>query len=40
MFKRLYNGETHIDFIGKRKIWFAISGVLDAASAVGSSLVT
>jgi preprotein translocase subunit SecF len=30
--KRLYNGETTIDFLGKRKIWFAISGVLMLAS--------
>lgn len=25
---RLYRGETHIDFIGRRKIWFTISGLL------------
>jgi preprotein translocase subunit SecF len=27
-FKRLYRGETDIDFIGKRKLWFTISGTL------------
>lgn len=27
-FGRLYRGETTIDFIGKRKIWFAISAVV------------
>lgn len=31
---RLYRGETSIDFIGKRKIWYSISGLLLAASAV------
>lgn len=25
---RLYRGETNIDFIGRRKLWFAISGVI------------
>lgn len=30
---RLYRGETSIDFIGKRKIWYAISGLLILASA-------
>lgn len=25
---RLYHGDTNIDFIGKRRIWFAISGLL------------
>ena len=38
VFKRLYNGETHIDFIGKRKIWFTISGVLVLIS-IGSFIV-
>jgi preprotein translocase subunit SecF len=31
---RLYRGETSIDFIGKRKIWYGISGLLILASAV------
>ena len=26
--RRLYEGETKIDFIGKRNIWFAISGLV------------
>ena len=38
MFKKLYNGETHIDFIGKRKVWFTISGVLVLIS-LGSFIV-
>lgn len=25
---RLYHGETKIDFIGRRKVWFAVSGVV------------
>jgi len=31
---RLYRGEISIDFIGKRKIWYGISGLLILASAV------
>ena len=31
---RLYRGETSVDFIGKRKIWYSISGLLILASAV------
>ena len=31
---RLYRGETSVDFIGKRKIWYSISGLLIIASAV------
>ncbi len=31
---RLYRGETSIDFIGKRKIWYSFSGLLILASAV------
>ncbi len=27
-FSRLYHGETNIDFVGRWKLWFAISGVL------------
>ena len=29
---RIYSGETNIDFLGKRRIWFAISGVFILAS--------
>jgi preprotein translocase subunit SecF len=32
--RRLYNGETRIDFIGKRKIWFAISTAMIIVSLV------
>ena len=28
---RLYRGETDIDFIGRRKIWFTISGLIMVA---------
>ena len=31
---RLYRGETNIDFIGKRKIWFVVSGLLVTLSIV------
>ena len=31
---RLYRGETSVDFIGKRKIWYSISGLLILASAI------
>ena len=31
---RLYRGETSIDFIGKRRRWYAFSGLLIIASAV------
>jgi preprotein translocase subunit SecF len=31
---RLYRGETSIDFIGKRRRWYALSGLLIIASAV------
>jgi preprotein translocase subunit SecF len=31
---RLYRGETKVDFIGRRKIWFAISALVLVASAV------
>ena len=30
---RLYRGETSIDFVGKRKIWYSFSGLLILASA-------
>jgi preprotein translocase subunit SecF len=26
--RRIYQGETKIDFIGKRKIWFTLSAVV------------
>ena len=32
---RLYTGEKSIDFIGRQKLWYAISGVLIALSLVG-----
>ncbi|MFP5297534.1 MAG: protein translocase subunit SecF [Actinomycetota bacterium] len=32
--RRLYRGETDIDFIGRRKVWFAISGLLLAFCSV------
>lgn len=31
---RLYRGETSVDFIGKRRIWYSISGLLILASAL------
>ena len=31
---RLYRGETSIDFIGKRRRWYALSGVIIALSAI------
>ncbi|MGH2757668.1 MAG: protein translocase subunit SecF [Actinomycetota bacterium] len=31
---RLYRGETRIDFIGRRKLWFAISGTIVAVCIV------
>ncbi len=31
---RLYRGETSVDFIGKRKIWYSVSGLLILASAL------
>jgi preprotein translocase subunit SecF len=31
---RLYRGETSVDFIGKRKIWYSISGLLILASGL------
>jgi preprotein translocase subunit SecF len=31
---RLYHGETKVDFIGRRKLWFAISGLILAVSIV------
>ncbi|MCX6430725.1 MAG: protein translocase subunit SecF [Actinobacteria bacterium] len=34
---RLYRGETSVDFIGKRRRWYAFSGVLIVASAIALS---
>ncbi len=31
---RLYRGDTSIDFIGKRRRWYAFSGLLILASAI------
>lgn len=31
---RLYRGETRIDFVGRRRVWFAISAVIIAISAL------
>src|SRR5687767_13524767 len=28
IFGRLYRGETDIDFLGRRKIWFTLSGIV------------
>ncbi|CAB4344573.1 unannotated protein [freshwater metagenome] len=35
---RLYRGETSVDFIGKRRRWYAFSGILIIASAVALSV--
>lgn len=35
---RLYRGETSIDFIGKRRRWYAFSGILIIASALALSI--
>ena len=32
---QLYTGERSIDFVGKQKIWFSISGVLIVLSLIG-----
>jgi preprotein translocase subunit SecF len=32
--RRLYRGETHFDFVGKRKIWFSISTVIIVAGII------
>jgi preprotein translocase subunit SecF len=34
---RLYNGETNIDFVGRRRIWYLISAVMIIASIVSLS---
>ena len=33
---RLYRGETSIDFIGKRRRWYAFSGILIIVSAIAA----
>ena len=35
---RLYRGEKSIDFIGKRRRWYAISGILIIASLFALSV--
>lgn len=35
---RLYRGDTSVDFIGKRRRWYAFSGVLIVASALALSI--
>lgn len=35
LFGRLYHGETEFDFIGRSKVWFAISGLVILAGLVG-----
>ncbi len=34
VFHRMYHGETKIDFVGRRKLWFVISGVVIAVSLI------
>jgi preprotein translocase subunit SecF len=34
MLARVYRGETHIDFIGRRRVWFALSAVVVLASVI------
>jgi preprotein translocase subunit SecF len=34
LFRKLYYGETNIDFLGKRRLWFAISGTVVLASVL------
>ena len=36
--RRLYTGETNIDFVGKRKLWFAISGLVVLISVLALPL--
>ena len=36
--RRLYHGETHFDFVGRRRWWFALSGVLVLISALALGL--
>jgi preprotein translocase subunit SecF len=33
-FSRLYNGQTKIDFVRRRKLWFAISGIVILAGVI------
>ena len=35
---RLYHGETHFDFVGRRRWWFAASGVLMVIAVLGIGL--
>ena len=35
---RLYHGETHVDFVGRRRLWFALSGALLVISALALGL--
>ena len=32
---RLYTGETSVDFVGKRKLWYVVSLIIIAISAFG-----
>jgi preprotein translocase subunit SecF len=34
IWQRLYHGETHIDFVGRRRLWFTLSAVAIAISLV------
>ncbi|MFH1330394.1 MAG: protein translocase subunit SecF [Actinomycetota bacterium] len=36
--RRLYLGETHFDFVGRRRRWFALSGILVLISALAFGL--
>jgi preprotein translocase subunit SecF len=33
-FRRLYRGQTHFDFVGRRKVWFSISAVIIALGII------
>ncbi|MEV8094875.1 protein translocase subunit SecF [Kitasatospora sp. NPDC085879] len=35
---RLYQGEVSFDFVGKRKIWYSISGVIVLVAAIGLAM--
>jgi preprotein translocase subunit SecF len=32
---RLYTGETSVDFVGKRKVWYVVSLIIIAIAAFG-----
>ncbi|MEA2505962.1 MAG: preprotein translocase subunit SecF [Actinomycetota bacterium] len=34
IFHRMYHGETKVDFVGKRKLWFLLSGIAIAVSLI------